>query len=186
MITFKEYQDLLAICDAEESEDRASDDLVGMVEDLICSLDETKFDSDQKAAFATIIEFTNARDLYAGIHWEFKKLIDPDAWNQVYKLDDFTETMDRGGIWVHMMEEDHPGSLWESVAVCIASNFGDAWGGTDAPKSKVEVDYDITPFIEYAEYANIIVIDRGSSENRDDDIEKMLVINTLTGQSFEY
>jgi len=111
----------------------------------------------------------------------------PGAWNEVYNLDDFTETMDRGGIWASMMQEDWPeDELWESVGICIASNFGDAWGGTNAPKSKVEADFDIAPFVEYAEYANIIVIDRGSSNDRADDVDKMLVINTLTGQAFEY
>jgi len=110
----------------------------------------------------------------------------PGAWDEIYKLDDFAETMDRGGIWVSMMEEDDPGALWESVGVCIASNFQDAWGGTDAPKSKVEVDFDTAPYVEYADYANIIVVDRLSSPENEDHNEKMLVINTLTGESFAY
>jgi len=77
MITQKQYDDLLEICENEESEDRASDDLIMEVEYLIEEVDETKLNEDQKKAFKDINDFFNARDLYAGIHWEFQKLIEP-------------------------------------------------------------------------------------------------------------
>jgi len=116
-----------------------------------------------------------------------KSEISPNAWKELYGPGDFEETMDRGGVDVKLMMRDDPEDpLWEAVGICIASNFGDAWGGTNAPDSKVKTEFDIAPYVEYNECANIIVIDRLSSEDRANDNEAMLVINTLTGEAFEY
>lgn len=75
MITQAQYDDLLAMCLSQESEDNVTDDLAQYIGDLIAKIDESTLTFEQAGAFHSIVEFDNARDLYPGIHWDFKKLI---------------------------------------------------------------------------------------------------------------
>jgi len=76
MITQAQYDDLLALCEEQESEDKVTDDLAQYIGDLIAKIDPTILNLTQAAAFNSIVEFDTARDLYPGIHWDFKKLIE--------------------------------------------------------------------------------------------------------------
>lgn len=111
-----------------------------------------------------------------------KSKTNPQAWNEKYDINDFSDTICYDGCsikWRMKPEQkkyqDNP--LWIEVGFCIASNF--EWRTeTNAPKSKVKVELDLPAETEYVEYANIIVIDNYDKPN--------LIINTLTGESIEY
>jgi len=103
--------------------------------------------------------------------------ISPQAWNEKYSIDDFsgTECNDECSVkWRMSTKTKDP--LWIEVGYCIASNYF-AGKETNAPKSKVKTQLHILR--PYVEYANIVVIDR-SIEGKN-----LLVLNTLTGESFE-
>jgi len=108
-----------------------------------------------------------------------KSKTNPQAWNEKYDINDFSGTICHDECSVKWRMETSPENpLWIEVAYCIASNF--FWRKeTNAPKSRVKTEYEVPAKYEYIEYANILVIDRSFED------KNYLVINTLTGESFE-
>jgi len=108
-----------------------------------------------------------------------KSKTSPQAWNEKYDINDFSGTICHDDCSVKWrMKDETEDQLWFQVAYCIASNF--YWRvETNAPKSKVKTEYEVPAKYEYIEQSNILVIDRSFED------KNYLVINTLTGESFE-
>jgi len=82
MITRFQYDNLWLICQAETSEDNASQRLVDHVALLIAEVDVSVLNFEQSGQFHLINEYYLAGKVYPGIHWLFKDLIDVEEYHK--------------------------------------------------------------------------------------------------------